>query len=55
MAKKKASRRAPDMSNYVSPRMKKGVRYLEGKQKTSFVARVRKALDKVKVRQLEAH
>lgn len=55
MAKKTATRRrAPDMSNYVSPRMKKGVRYLDGQQKTSFIARVRKAFNKVKVRQLEA-
>ena len=56
MANKSASRgRAPDMTNYVSPRMKKGVRYLDGKQKTTFIARVRKAFSKVKVRQLETH
>jgi hypothetical protein len=55
MAKKTATRRrAPDMSNYVSPRMQKGARYLVGKQKTTFIARVRKAFGKTKVRQLEA-
>lgn len=52
MAKKIATRRAPDMSNHVSPRMQKGVHYLDGDQKASFVARVRKAFAKVRVRQL---
>ena len=56
MANKSARhRRAPDMTNYVSPRMRKGVRYLDGDQKTTFIARVRKAFKKVKARQLEAH
>ena len=56
MAKKTATqRRAPDMSSYVSPRMQKGVRYLEGKHKAGFLARVRKAFGRVKIRHLEAH
>ena len=53
MAKKNADRRrAPDMSNYVSPRMQKGVHYLDGDHKTGFIARVRKAFKKAKLRQL---
>jgi hypothetical protein len=51
MAKKAtARRRAPDMSKYVSPRMQKGVRYLDGDHKTGFIARARAALKKAKVR-----
>lgn len=52
MAKKTAARRAPDMSNYVSPRMQKGVHYLDGPQKASFITRIRQAFAKVRVREL---
>jgi hypothetical protein len=53
MAKKTAARRrAPDMSNYVSPRMQKGIRYLDGDHKASFISRVRKAFAKVRIRAL---
>ena len=56
MAKKKVPtrRRAPDMSNYASPRVKKGAVYLDGQHKASVISRVRKVFSKVKVRQLEA-
>lgn len=51
MAKKSsARRRAPDMSKYVSPRMQKGVHYLVGDHKVSFIARARAALKKARVR-----
>jgi hypothetical protein len=53
MAKNSAASAVPDMSGYTSSRMKKGVRYLDGQQKASLIARMRKAF--AKIRQLEPH
>lgn len=49
---KKTDARPPirDMSKYTSPRMQKGVRYLDGSEKETFRARMQKVFGKIKLR-----
>ena len=51
MAKQKSARVLPDMSKHRSANMPNGVHYLDGKAKTSLIARMRKAFAKVKFKQ----
>lgn len=51
MAKQKPARVLPDMSKHRSANMPNGVHYLDGKAKTSLIARMRKAFAKVKFKQ----
>lgn len=44
-----ARRPVSDMSGFVSPRVQKGVRYLDGADKAKFQVRIKKVFAKVKV------